>query len=353
MGSDSDDESFTLKDSSSTTTQSKATSSPPRRRKQPLANSSSNRDEIKVKPNLTSSFVEFYAENDDSNESSSSGGSSAQFRPNEYSFQFQHPEYKPKPSRPSYDNSHIFGNGFKSLHKFGSQPDDLGYFKPIAGQTTHIPLYNEHHSFNRDKFKPVHTDFETDLHLAELPLESVPSSLKNYHHSSKQEPFDSSEYPSIIPKQHQFKHSHGSDFSDHHPSTAIINGDHSPFFRPAPHHVSNVASREQIDMYNDDLREQYEAQLEKQLRNSPNPADRAKYHQFLKAKQDEKVEQQHSKRYPQLPNGYRPRHRPGSFHYPQPNYRNKKPLRPFSTPGLRHFRDSQRFADRSYEFPFV
>lgn len=320
----------------------KSTTKSPYRRKRPLANSSSNRNEVKLKP--TSSFVEFYAENQDSGESNefALAGQKSPYQPNEYSFQFEHPEYSPTPSRPAHENVHLFSADIKT-HKFGSQEGDFGFFKPIVTSPSpgHSITHHSHHH-SRDKYSPVHTDFATDLHLAELPLESVPSSLKNFHHPPKSDPFDNSEF---YPKK---------PFNTKHLSAP----DH--IFRPSTishHHVSyvpasNVASREQIDLYNDDLREHYEAQLEKQLRNSKNPADRAKYHQFLKAIHDERLEQQQSKRQPPVPS-FRNRQRPGGGFHKSPSFRKNKPPRPFTTPGLRHFRDSQRFADRSYEFPFV
>lgn len=317
----------------------KSTTRAPHRRKRPLASSSSHRNEVKLKP--TSSFVEFYSENQDSGESNEwANGNQSPFRPNEYSFQFEHPEHSPTPIRPSYQDLHLFSTDMKS-HKFGSQEGDFGFFKPIV--TSPSPSHHFHHH-NRDKYSPVHTDFATDLHLAELPLESVPSSLKNYHHP-KLDPFDSTDFHPKKP----FSTKHQSTPPDHifRPS----NSHHHVSFIPPPSHV---ASREQIDLYNDDLRNHYEAQLEKQLRNSKNPADRAKYHQFLKAIQDEILERQQSKRQPPaaMPS-YRNRPRPGGLNNKSPGFRKNKPPRPFTTPGLRHFRDSQKFADRSYEFPFV
>lgn len=295
---------------------------------------------MKVKP--VSSYVEFFAENQDSGESNeySSISPKSPYRPNEYSFQFEHPEFASTPKRPAYENLNLFSTDIKS-QKIGSQEGDFGYFKPIV--TSPSPGHSTHHFHrpSRDKYSPIHTDFATDLHLAELPLESVPTSLKNFHHPPKLDPFDSAEFHPKKP------------YSTKHLSAP----DH--VFRPSTnHHISyippsHVASREQIDLYNDDLREHYEAQLEKQLRNSKNPADRAKYHQFLKAIQDEKLEQQQSKRQP--PPGqpsYRNRHRPGGFNK-SPGFRKHQSPRPFTTPGLRHFRESQKFADRSYEFPFV
>lgn len=192
--------------------------------------------------------------------------------------------------------------------KFGSHESNFGYFKPII-----------HHKLSskgsNTKYSPVHTDFLSDLSVSDLSLQSYPGKLRNY--------------------QPVHKHSSGHDES----STKRL-------IFPAQPSYTSVASRAQIELYNEDIKDHYDDVIEHQLRTSTNLADKAKYHQFLKAKQDERVEQQ-SKR-EQSHHRNRPPHRP----YNYPNH-NRKPVhkKPISTPGLGHFRTP--ITDRSYNFPFI
>lgn len=269
--------------------------------------------------NNGTTFVQVYADtneanNDDSLEKSASApktvsnkyGNSNPY--NEYSFNTYHTDDTTyKSSSPKYDDRYLFTSDM-TAPKFGSHESNFGYFKPLNTQ------YKSKEQQHNQKFIPVHTDFLTDLSVSDLPLQSFPGKLKNYHPVQSHSSYDDKEVP------------------------------HTVFH--APHSHTSVASREQIELYNEDVKDHYDDVIEHQLRTSTNLADRAKYHQFLKAKQDERVEQQ-SKR----EQSYH-RNRPQHHHYNYPvNHRKPIYKKPISTPGLGHFRTP--ITNRSYNFPFI
>lgn len=156
---------------------------------------------------------------------------------------------------------------------------------------------------------PIHEKLKTDLAVADLPLHSFPRPLKNFKNQH-------------LPNAH-----------------SIVELT-----------TKSPASDEQINLYNDDVKKYYDQLLEEQLRTSKDPADKAKYHQFLKAMEDEKIEQQSSsirdlKRQRPIKSG---RPRPFISH----ETRTKSPEKTF---GLSYFKFgvSSTSSERPYRFPFL
>lgn len=256
---------------------------------------------------------------------------------NEYSFNTYHYD---NPKRiPIEEEERLLFTTDMTAPKFGSHEGNFGYFKPITKRPN--PSISE-----KSKFNPVHSDFLSDLSVATLPLESYPSHLKFFKHGS-------------VGVDHTSYEADENYFGDH-PEDDVEEGSvyyhhNQPSAASTPSPTS-VASRNQIDLYNDDVRVQHEAKIEHQLRTSTNLADKARYHQFLKAQQDERVEQQTKREQNRRP-------RP-TYHHQQHPYHNhhhhqqhgkpvvRKPQRPISTPGLGNFRTHA--SDRaSYHYPFI
>lgn len=124
--------------------------------------------------------------------------------------------------------------------------DGSGYFKTIG-------KYDLNKLSNRYNKYPIHEKLKTDLAVADLQLHSFPRPLKNFQHQQ-------------LPKTHSY-------------TTEKLS-------------TKSPATQEQIKLYNDDVKKHYDRVLGEQLRTSKDPADKAKYHQFIKAMEDEKIEQQ-------------------------------------------------------------
>lgn len=254
--------------------------------------------------------------------------------------------------------------------KFGSHEGNFGYFKPLPV----VPSSKNHQQSIRPvkKFKPVHSDFYSDLTAVKLPLESYPKPLKHFKEDIEAIPSDiTDDIDDDDAIQKYFLDDVGAIRVDkgvayHHPNRPT-----SPL----------VASSEQIERFNADQRNRYESAIEHQLRTSTNLADRGKYHQFLKAQQDEKIEQQstreqnqgnpnrnHSRVRPVYNNNNnnKKNHHPHISQHKPTTYHNRNPTifrkynggggvhqqRPKTTPGLGHFKTP--ISDRvSYRYPFI
>lgn len=315
-----------------------------RRRKQPITNTISSK--IKEQPTKKINPINSTSSEDESNDSLEKSESAPNFVTdtfsgnlypfNEYSFNTYH--YDNPKRKPIEEEERLLFTTDMTAHKFGSHEGNFGYFKPITKRPN--PSISE-----KSKFQPVHNDFLSDLSVATLPLESYPSHLKFFKQDSIGVDHTSYEADNdFFGGNREGELDEGSVYYHHNQPSAAST--------PSP---TSVASRNQIDLYNDDVREQHEAKIEHQLRTSTNLADKAKYHQFLKAQQDERVEQQ-SKR----EQNHRPR---PSYHHQYPNHNHhhhqqhgkpvfRKAQRPISTPGLGNFRTHA--SDRaSYHYPFI
>ena len=174
--------------------------------------------------------------------------------------------------------------------KYTLNGNSFGFFKPHAVGSTKPKVSNFRRPVPSKKYPPIHSKFATDLAIGYLPLQSIPSHLKHFRSQSQ-----------------------------------AFGGE-----------GSSVASSGQIDMYNYDAREKME---EQRLKNSKNPADRAKYHQYLKAKEDERIEQNTQFE-------FKPAYRPHG--------ENKVYERPRSTHGLGKFRTHYHpKSEKSESFPFL
>lgn len=400
-----------------------------------MLNSSSNRNEIRIRPTaMRGNITSTYYDGDDPLIESASQHSSAKTHQHnnlhfstidhgygplqeyEYSFRTFHPSAerkatsaRPAPSTISYERASfeepnqqrlLFSTDLMS-HKYSAHDTDFGYFKPIASPAHHhqstggggggsTSAAGQFGQSSVGGFQPVHIDFASDLNVADLPLESFPNRLKQQYGGGPK--------AAKKPPAHHVSHHHhsqmkqanklpsyynvGSGESDERSPASVLVGVYAetgPFIPSEQIGVGHskpggggggydrfnqaalaaVASPEQIELYNNDLRDYYESLIEKQLKNSPNPADRAKYHQFLKAKQDEKHEIQQAKRQQQQQQSVRPWSPVSTAPAAHSNKPQFRPKRPYTTPGLRHYRKpghaaGQPFAsDRSYEFPFV
>lgn len=207
-------------------------------------------------------------------------------------------------------NKHITNHNFDSKNLFSTDvtakktqnSNGSGYFKSNWKYDLN-KLSNNHNHF------PIHEKLKTDLAVVDLPLHSFPRPLKN------------------------FKNQH---LPIHHSIEELT--------------TKSAASNEQIKSYNDDVKKYYDRLLEEQLRTSKDPADKAKYHQFIKAMEDEKIEQQSPsirdlKRQRPIKSG---RPRPFISH----DTRTKSPEKTF---GLSYFKFgvSSSSSERPYKFPFL
>lgn len=212
------------------------------------------------------------------------------------------------------DNSghsiHISDQNFDSKHLFSSDvtvkkvenSDGSGYFKTVG-------KYDLNKLSSRPNKYPIHDKLKTDLAVADLQLHSFPRPLKNFHHQH-------------LP--HSYSH-----------TTEKLTT------KPA-------ASQEQIKLYNEDVKKHYDRILEQKLRTSKDPADKARYHQFIKAMEDEKIEQQSTsvrdlKRQRPIVKPVRPR----PFLH---ETRTKAPDKSF---GLGYYKLGITYTDRPYNFPFL
>lgn len=163
---------------------------------------------------------------------------------------------------------------------------------------------------------------KTDLAVANLPLQTYPHSLDHDPNYRRQNP------PNV--------------YTDH---------------------GFSAASKNQIRLYNDDVRLKYDTVIERHLLNSPNPADKAKYYQFLKAKEDEKLErqvvslkeQQQRRRPPAVSIKIRPIQQTQATHV---HFKIKPLVSPIpSTPLRFHSKSPSLQIDRStqysYKYPFL
>lgn len=164
---------------------------------------------------------------------------------------------------------------------------------------------------NRHNKYPIHEKFKTDLAVTDLQIHSFPRPLKNFKHQH-------------LPNSYSY--------TIEKPST------------------KSPATDEQIKLYNDDINKYYDRVLEEQLRTSKDPADKAKYHQFIKAMEDEKIEQQSTsirdlrRQRPIIKSG---RPRPFISH----ETRTKSPEKTF---GLGYYKfGSSTITERPYKFPFL
>lgn len=214
---------------------------------------------------------------------------------------------------PYGDNSQQLTNhNFESKNLFSSDvsakktqnSDGSGYFKTIG-------KYDLNKLSNRYNKYPIHEKLKTDLAVADLQLHSFPRPLKNFQHQH-------------LPKTHSY--------------TTEKLATKSP------------ATQEQIKLYNDDVKKYYDRVLEERLRTSKDPADKAKYHQFIKAMEDEKIEQQSTsirdlKRQRPINKPVRPR--PFFSH----ESRTKSPEKTY---GLSYYKFGGASAtERPYRFPFL
>lgn len=212
----------------------------------------------------------------------------------------------------SHYNQHITSHNFESKNLFSTDvstkliqnSDGSGYFKT-----------NGKFDLNRFNKYPIHEKLKTDLTVADLQLHSFPRPLKN------------------------FKHQHLTNSHSHNTDKLL---------------TKSPATQEQIKLYNDDVKKYYDRVLEEQLRTSKDPADKAKYHQFIKAMEDEKIEQQSAsirdlkRQRPVIKIG---RPRPLNLH----ETRTKSPTKTY---GLGYYKfgsstSSSPFTDRPYKFPFL
>lgn len=312
-----------------------------RRRKQPNSNTISSKIKEQTRYAINSTSSE--EDSDDSLEKSESApnfvtdtfaGNSYPF--NEYSFNTYH--YDNRKRIPIEEEERLLFTTDMNAPKFGSHEGNFGYFKPIS-KRPNPPISD------KSKFTPVHNDFLSDLSVATLPLESYPSHLKFFKPGSI-----GVDHTSYEANEHFFA-GHPEDDLDEG-SVYYHHNQPSAASTPSP---TSVASRDQIDLYNDDVREQHDAKIEHQLRTSTNLADKAKYHQFLKAQQDERVEQQtqrehNHRRRPSYQHQNPYHNHPHHHQHGKPVFR--KPQRPISTPGLGSFRTHA--SDRaSYHYPFI
>lgn len=221
--------------------------------------------------------------------------------------------------------------------KFNLDQTGFGYFKPS---------YSSGHASSSDDYdgsltkpkrrKPstsppapsVEFNLETELAIANLPLQSSYASHNAQHYRRP---------PPVYPGFYR-QHHHG------------------------------AASPSQIELYNDDLRLQHETRVIEQLATNPHPADKGKYYQYLKSKEDEKVEkfsireqtQRRQQQQQQQPVLIRPKPQPNHYHKTillnsngpaQHLHFVKKPTdRPVSL-GLSHYKT--QLSDRSYSYPFI
>lgn len=207
----------------------------------------------------------------------------------------------------------ITNHNFESKHLFDSDgtakkiqnSDGSGYFKTV-GKYDLNKLSNR---FNH----PIHDKLKTDLAVADLQLHSFPRPLKNFKHQH-------------LPNSNSHTYTH----TVEKPST------------------KSPATDGQIKLFNDDVNKYYDRVLEEQLRTSKDPADKAKYHQFIKAMGDEKIEQQSTsirdlRRQRPIIKSVRPR--------PFVETRTKSPEKTF---GLGYFKfGGSTISERPYKFPFL
>lgn len=221
--------------------------------------------------------------------------------------------------------------------KFNLDQTGFGYFKPSYSSHSSSDKFDDTLTkAKRQKpstFPPapsVEFNLETELAIANLPLQSSYSSINAQHYRRP---------PPVYPGFYRGDHHH--------------------------RHHGGVASSSQIQLYNDDLRLQHETRVIEQLANNPHPADKGKYYQYLKSKEDEKLEKftirdQTQRR--QQPILIRPKsQQPIQYHKtilvnsngpPQHLHFVKKPTdRPVSSLGLSHYKT--QLLDRSYSYPFI
>lgn len=207
--------------------------------------------------------------------------------------------------------------------KFNVDQTGFGYFRSTSDSHSLIDS-DEIPSFKKRKTitSPASVDFhlDTELAIADLPLQSSYAS-QNSQHFRRQPP--------------------------------------ASLYR---HHAHSAASHNQIQLYNDDVRAQHETRIIEQLANSPHPADKAKYYQYLKSKGDEKVEKFSIREQSQKPASPPVVVRSKPVHYhktillnnngpPQHLHFVRKPVdRPISL-GLSHYKT--HLMDRSYSYPFI
>ncbi len=202
----------------------------------------------------------------------------------------------------NFDSKNLFSTDISVKKHLNS--DGSGYFKTIG-------KYDLNKLSNRYNQYPIHEKLKTDLAVADLQLHSFPRPLKNF-------------------KQQHLPHSHS------YTTEKLV--------------TKSAATQEQIKLYNDDVKKYYDRILGEQLRTSKDPADKAKYHQFIKAMEDEKIEQQSTsirdlkRQRPIIKTG---RPRPFTTH----ETRTKSPDK---TIGLGYYKFGHSpFTDRPYKFPFL
>lgn len=229
----------------------------------------------------------------------------------ETTYKVNHSPYED--SGAGYNHFHINNHNYNSKHLFSTDvsatkvhnSDGSGYFK-TAGKYDLSKLSNRYNTF------PIHEKLKTDLALADLQLQSFPRPLKNFKHQ-------------------------------HLP--------HTYSYTTEKLAVKSAATREQIKLYNDDVKKYYDQLLGEQLRTSKDPADKAKYHQFIKAMEDEKIEQQSTsirdlKRQRPIVAPSRPR--------PFTASHETRIQTPEKTLGLGFYKFSgSPFTERPYKFPFL
>lgn len=229
----------------------------------------------------------------------------------ETTYEIDHSPYGDPYDDNGYNKPVITNHNFESKDLFSSDvsaekienSDGSGYFKTTG-------KYDLNKLSNRYNKYPVHDKLKTDLAVADLQLHSFPRPLKN------------------------FKLQHLPSF-------------HHTIEKPS---TNSPATKEQIKLYNDDVNKYYDRLLEEQLRTSRDPADKAIYHQFIKAMEDEKIEQQSTsirdlKRQRTKINSGRPR--PFISH----EIRAKSPEKTF---GLGYYKLGQlSISERPYKFPFL
>ncbi|XP_037029285.1 uncharacterized protein LOC119069328 isoform X2 [Bradysia coprophila] len=200
----------------------------------------------------------------------------------------------------NFDSKNLFSSDVTA--KKVENSDGSGYFKTIG-------KYDLNKLSHRPNKYPIHDKLKTDLAVADLQLHSFPRPLKNFHHQ-------------------------------HLP--------HSYSYTTEKSTTKSAATQEQIKLYNDDVKKHYDRVLEQKLRTSKDPADKAKYHQFIKAMEDEKIEQQSAsirdlKRQRPIVKPARPR--PFSH-----ETRTKSPEKTF---GLGYYKLGITYTERPYKFPFL
>ncbi|KAJ6637824.1 hypothetical protein Bhyg_10555 [Pseudolycoriella hygida] len=218
----------------------------------------------------------------------------------DHSLHGEHSSYNKLITNHNFESKNLFSKDVtaKKIHN----SDGSGYFESF-GKYDLNKLPNRYNQF------AIHEKLKTDLAVADLQLQSFPRPLKNFKHQH-------------LP--HSYSHTT------------------EKFTTKSP------ATNQQIKLYNDDVKKYYDRLLGERLRNSKDPADKAKYHQFIKAMEDEKIEQQ------QLNIRDLKRQRP-IIQSSRPFFSHDiRPKSPEKTLGLGHYKlIASPITKRPYKFPFL